>query len=106
MAVIDSGELRQAFSDWMASLDPTPVKVLHLDGKVFEIAGAQAPAGQVVDGTSLVSLLRGGQGTPRPLYWHLPLYDLRWGATPCAVIRDGDWELIDYFGDWVDSQGV
>jgi uncharacterized sulfatase len=35
----------------------------------------------------------------------LPLYDLRWGATPCAIIRAGDWKLIEYFGDWIDPQG-
>ena len=31
---IDSDQLRQAFADWMATLDPEPVKVLHFDGKV------------------------------------------------------------------------
>jgi hypothetical protein len=32
----------------------------------------------------------------------MPFYDLRWGATPCAVIREGDFKLIEYFGDHVD----
>jgi hypothetical protein len=32
----------------------------------------------------------------------MPFYDLRWGATPSAVMREGEWKLIEYFGDWVD----
>ena len=43
LAVIDAQELGQAFTDWMASLDPQPVKVLHLDGKVVRNADP-APA--------------------------------------------------------------
>ena len=40
---IDSDQLRQGFADWMATLDPEPVKVLHLDGKVLRNADP-APA--------------------------------------------------------------
>jgi hypothetical protein len=40
---MDPEELRQAFSDWMAQLDPTPVKVLHLDGKVVRNADPAPP---------------------------------------------------------------
>lgn len=36
-------ELRQALSDWMATLDPEPVEILHLDGKVLRNA-SPAPA--------------------------------------------------------------
>jgi hypothetical protein len=43
LAQIDSDELRQGFSDWMASLDPKPLEVLHLDGKVLRNADP-APA--------------------------------------------------------------
>lgn len=32
---LDSDQLRQSFSAWMASRDPKPVRVLHLDGKVL-----------------------------------------------------------------------
>jgi len=57
----------------------------------------------LLDGVSLLPLLNGGSIASRPLFWYLPLYDLRWAATPCAVIREGDWKLIHYFGDWFDS---
>ena len=43
LAVIDSEQLRRAFTDWMATLDPTPVTVLHLDGKVVRNADPAPP---------------------------------------------------------------
>ena len=41
--VINPDELRQGFAAWMATLDPTPLKVIHLDGKVLRNADP-APA--------------------------------------------------------------
>ena len=43
LAQIDSDQLRQAYADWMAVLDPEPVQVLPLDGKVLRNADP-APA--------------------------------------------------------------
>lgn len=40
---IDSDQLRQAFADWMATLHPTPVNVLHFDGKVVRNADPAPP---------------------------------------------------------------
>lgn len=40
---IDPDELRAAFTDWMATLDPSPARVVHLDGKVVRNA-EPAPA--------------------------------------------------------------
>lgn len=88
------------------SVCETPIHIVDWLPTLFEAAGTKAPVGHDVDGVSLMPLLRGQ--TPiasRPLFWYLPLYDLRWGATPCAVIRDGDWKLIDYFGDSFDAEG-
>lgn len=58
------------------------------------------------DGVSLLPLFRGqSESLPeRSLYWYMPLYDLRWASTPCAVIRSGDWKLIDFFGDRFDAE--
>jgi len=39
---ISSDQLRQIYSRWMAVLDPQPVKVLHLDGKVIKNADPAA----------------------------------------------------------------
>jgi hypothetical protein len=43
LKVIDPKQLRQIFSDWMAALDPQPVAVLHLDGKVLKNANPAPP---------------------------------------------------------------
>jgi arylsulfatase A-like enzyme len=83
----------------------TPIHIIDWLPTFFDAAGAASPAGHVVDGVSIVPLLRGKGIAPRPLYWYMPLYDLRWGATPCAVVRDGNWKLIDYFGDSFDAGG-
>lgn len=43
LPLIPSDQLRQAFSEWMATLDPDPVTVLHLDGKVVRNADPAPP---------------------------------------------------------------
>ena len=43
LAAIDSDQLCQAFAGWLATLDPTPLKVLHLDGKVLRNADPAPP---------------------------------------------------------------
>ena len=83
----------------------TPIHVTDWLPTLLEAAGAAAPSGQVVDGVSLLPLLRGGGLPSRPLFFYLPLYEVRFGATPCAIIREGDWKLIEFFGDWFDSNG-
>jgi len=87
------------------SVNRTPVHVVDLFPTFLELAGARPPAGHVVDGVSLAPLWKGQALAERALLWYLPLYDLRWAATPCAVIRRGDWKLIEYFGDRFDAEG-
>ena len=48
LKVLSPEQLRQSFSAWMARLDPEPVRVLHLDGKVLKNAQA-APAALAQD---------------------------------------------------------
>ena len=70
------------------------------------LAGATPPAGHKLDGASLVPLLMQSGALNRPaLYWHMPTYTAMYGRTPCAVIRQGDWKLIHWFGDWLDPRG-
>ena len=68
------------------------------------MAGAKAPAGYVMDGRSLVPVLGGRAMSRRALYWYMPLYDIRWAGTPCAVVLDGDYKLIESFGDSFDAE--
>ena len=83
----------------------TPIHVTDWLPTLLQAAGGAAPKGHVVDGTSLLPLLRGGPLPARPLFFYLPLYEVRFGATPCAIVREGDWKLIEFFGDWFDPQG-
>jgi len=87
------------------SRSTTPIHVIDWLPTLLDIAQSPPPRDHIVDGVSLLPVLQGKPLAARPLYWYLPLYDLRWGATPSAVLRDGDWKLIDYFGDSFDAQG-
>ncbi len=81
----------------------TPVHVVDWMPTLLEVAGATPPTGHQMDGLSLLPLLRGGELPERSLFWYAPFYELRWAATPCAVVRRGDWKLIEYFGDRYDA---
>jgi uncharacterized sulfatase len=87
------------------SRSSTPIHVVDWLPTLLGVAGVEPPPEHTLDGVSLVDALQGGTLKPRPLYWYMPFYDLRWGATPSAVIREGDWKLIEYFGDRFDAGG-
>ncbi|MGE0758174.1 MAG: sulfatase [Pirellulaceae bacterium] len=81
----------------------TPIHVVDWLPTLWAAAQVDSPSDLQQDGVSLLPLLRGGTLPERSLFWHVPLYDLRWAATPCAVVRRGDWKLIEYFGDRYDA---
>jgi uncharacterized sulfatase len=87
----------------------TPVHAVDLFPTFAAAAGASLPR-HTLDGVDIAPLLRGGTIAPRPLYWYMPFYDVRWAATPSAVVRekdrDGDWKLIWSFGDSIDERGA
>ena len=87
------------------TVNTTPIQVIDWLPTLLATAGTTPPTGYPVDGVNLIPMFRGQAFPKRPLYWYLPLYDLRWAATPCAVIREGDWKLIESFGDWFDAAG-
>lgn len=67
----------------------------------LDIAGSKAPEGQIIDGKSYFSILKGGKpDLNRPLYWHNPApRPYATGDVYSSVIRVGDYKLIDLFGD-------
>lgn len=83
----------------------TPIHVIDWMPTLFEIAGATIPADHSADGQSIVPILRGEKFPDRSLYWNMPLYDIRWGLTPSAVVRRGDYKLIEFVGDRFDADG-
>ena len=86
----------------------TPVHAVDILPTVFDLAGAASPANHTLDGRSLRRLLTDGSDPSlesRSLFQYYPFYDLRWGLTPCASIRRGDYKLIEFFGDRVEADG-
>jgi arylsulfatase A-like enzyme len=71
----------------------------------LEIAGADKPAGHILDGRSIVPLLMGAGGFKRKaIFWHFPAYlepynarQQPWRMTPGGAVRQGDWKLIEFF---------
>jgi arylsulfatase A-like enzyme len=89
---------------WPAGVKPgsvsdVPVITPDLYPTLLEIGGVARPAKQVVDGASLVPLLRGSGGLSREaIFWHYPHYHPG-GATPYGAVRQGDWRLVEFFED-------
>lgn len=104
---------------WPAVVKPgsaceTPITGVDLLPSLAELAGAALPEEQPVDGKSFVPLLKGEKALEdRAVFWHYPLYLTGqnyakvipihgtkrnyWRATPCSVVRKGDWKLMQFF---------
>jgi arylsulfatase A-like enzyme len=76
-----------------------PVMTIDFFPTLAEVCGLRAPASHVVDGESILGLLKQTGGLKRDaLYWHYPHYHPG-GATPYSAIRAGDWRLVEFFED-------
>ncbi len=74
-----------------------PVITHDLYPTLLEACGVSTK--EMIDGVSLVPLLRGGAGPKREaLYWHYPHYSNQ-GAQPGGAIRMGDLKLIEFYED-------
>jgi uncharacterized sulfatase len=64
----------------------------------LEAAKVARTKGQVLDGVSLLPVLRNPSARLRrdALYWHLPHYH---HSTPASAMRQGDWKLIEFLED-------
>ncbi|MGC6581888.1 MAG: sulfatase [Akkermansiaceae bacterium] len=88
----------------------TPIHQVDLFPTFLALAGATEPSTQPLDGVSLLPAFQKEELAARPLFWHFPAYlqgyrndpDARsphFRTTPCSVIREGDWKLIQYHED-------
>lgn len=83
------------------------VPAIHVDiyPTLLSLAGAEAPAGQPLDGESLAPLFRDPAGKlPRDaIFQHFPGYlgagPGKYRTTPVGVIQQGDWKLMEFFED-------
>ena len=83
----------------------TPVSGIDYYATFLELTGCDIPEEQVIDGLSLVKLLRGQDDElieNRDLHWHYPHYGNQ-GGDPSAIIRRNNWKLIHYFEDGRDE---
>ncbi len=65
-----------------------------------EIAGGRLPGNQIIDGLSLVPLLRGGAALPRDtLFWHYPADTAPWPERAGGAVRQGDLKLVEMYFD-------
>jgi arylsulfatase A len=80
----------------------TPVHVTDWMPTFLAVANGDADR-PACDGINLMPLMLRESLPERPLFFYMPLYDLRWAATPCAVIREGKWKLVEHFGDSFDE---
>ena len=89
----------------------TPVCAADLYQTFLELAGAEPPQDQPLDGSSIVPLLKGDKALEdRPIFWHFPgyLYQSGWTGSrdplyrtrPVSVIRKGDWKLMMFLEEW------
>ncbi len=66
---------------------------------ILEMAGVDDDPNHVVDGVSIVSLLKEtGRIDREAVYWHYPHYHPL-GSTPFGSIRKGDFKLIEFYED-------
>jgi arylsulfatase A-like enzyme len=81
------------------STSDQPVISIDFYPTIAELTGVEISDSQIVDGVSLVPLLRGGDRLSRDsLYWHYPHYSNQ-GGFPGGAIRSGDWKLIERLED-------
>lgn len=89
-----------------ASVISTPVHVVDIASTCFAAAGTVPPEIHTLDGRDLSKLMRTGKDKTldnRAIFQYYPFYDLRWGLTPSASVRLGEYKLIEFFGDRVDD---
>jgi arylsulfatase A-like enzyme len=84
-----------------------PVIGIDFYPTMLEMADVPQPSGHILDGLSIVPLLRGEETLNRKaIFWHFPAYlepyndnQWPWRTTPAGAVRQGDWKLIEFFED-------
>lgn len=92
------------------TVSDVPISNLDFYPTFIDIAGVDMP-NKILDGTSLVTVLKGKTILKRALYFHFPIYlqaynpkkddgrDPLFRTRPGSVIIDGKWKLHQYFED-------
>jgi len=74
-----------------------PVTSVDFYPTFLDILGAKGDSGHVLDGKSILPLLKGSGKLKRDaIFWHYPHYH---HSSPAGAIRQGDWKLIEFYED-------
>ena len=99
---------------WPGVIEPgttsdTPIIGVDLFPTILERASVPIPQGKLLDGVSIMSLLkREGDLDREAIFWHFPAYlqgkakgarDEHFRTRPAGAVRAGDFKLIEYFED-------
>lgn len=96
------------------TISDTPAIHVDLFPTFLEAVGAKIPKNKILDGKSLLSVLKGGAMEERAIFWHFPGYldkandgsrDRDFRTRPVTAIRKGDWKLLLYHEEWVLNDG-
>ena len=81
------------------STSDVPVASVDLYPTLVEMVGLRVDPGNLIDGVSLVPLLKqAGSPEREALFWHYPHYG-HTGGEPGGAIRQGDYKLIEFYED-------
>lgn len=80
----------------------TPVAGSDFYPTLLELVNVPVPQKAIVDGKSIVPVLKGDELAERPLYWHYPHYGNQ-GGRPVSMMRKGDWKIIHFWEDGRDE---
>lgn len=77
-----------------------PVSSIDFYPTFLDVAGAEKPEDQILDGQSILPLLTEGKAPDRDeLFWHYPSETAHAKARMGSVIRKGDFKLIEFYED-------
>jgi arylsulfatase A-like enzyme len=97
--VYEGGIRVPAFVNWKGQIAPgtseTPICGMDYFPTFLELANI-TDYNELLDGKSLVPLLKGEKMQERPLFWHLAS---AYKNPPCSIIRKGKWKLIQFLLD-------
>jgi arylsulfatase A-like enzyme len=106
------------FACWPGRITPgstseVPVITTDFFPTFLDLADAEAPEGQKLDGVSLLPVFEGAESLERDrLLWHFPAYlesysnmkeqsrDTLFRTRPVSVLRNGDWKLMLFHEEW------
>ncbi|MGQ8336136.1 sulfatase [Sunxiuqinia sp. A32] len=81
-----------------------PIHIVDMFPTFMELAGGTTPENKIVDGESILPSITGNSSLKREnIYWHHPHYIHDYGKTPSSAIRKGDYKLIYYYGDYLET---